>query len=323
MKIRLAVLSLLVFATPALAFDCAKARTEVEKAICADPALKQADDALGEAYAAAKSGLDPAGQAILAQSQKRWIARREFCSGMGEGMAACVRQQSEDRLSLLSGKPQGGPGAPGRLVPVLTVQDGTPQQWDIDIAAFRFAEPKTPGETAFNAAVDEIIQQAKLGPHGEDSQGMVYALQAGLSLTYASPRLISARHDFYVNQGGAHGNHGTSSINVDMASGRVLALGDVLAEPSAAILTLWCKKQIDAERARRVPEAGDVPYDEASRDATIAETVRDLSRWSIGEEEITVSFDPYAVGSYAEGSYECRFPTEGVKRMALPDAALP
>ena len=55
----------------------------------------------------------------------------------------------------------------------------------------------------------------------------------------------------------------------------------------------------------------------------IAEAVRELASWSIGEEEIAVSFDPYAVGGYAEGGYQCRFPTAGVKEMALAEAVLP
>ncbi|WP_161957379.1 hypothetical protein [Aestuariivirga litoralis] len=38
---------------------------------------------------------------------------------------------------------------------------------------------------------------------------------------------------------------------------------------------------------------------------------------------ITVSFDPYAVGAHAEGSYSCFFTTRGVKEPALPGAPLP
>ena len=55
----------------------------------------------------------------------------------------------------------------------------------------------------------------------------------------------------------------------------------------------------------------------------IADVVRDLASWSIGETDITVSFGPYAVGANAEGTYQCRFPTAGVKQMALPGAPLP
>jgi GMP synthase (glutamine-hydrolysing) len=66
---------------------------------------------------------------------------------------------------------------------------------------------------------------------------------------------MSVRHFFYVNEGGAHGNSGVTNYNIDMARGQMLAIGDVLPEPSAAILTLWCKKQIEAEKLKRSDRA--------------------------------------------------------------------
>ena len=210
-----------------------------------------------------------------------------------------------------------------KMVPVFLVQDGTAKQWDIDMALLRFADPVTAGEKLFNRLADTILRQAKLGPHGQESHDMIFAMEDSLSLTYASPRLVSARHDFYINEGGAHGNYGTDNINIDMASGKRLAIGDIVDEAGAARLTRQCKAEIDAERKQRVPDAEDVPYDAKTRDATIAETVRDLASWSIGADEITVSFDPYAVGAYAEGAYSCSFRTRDVKALARPDAALP
>lgn len=323
MKTALTTLTLLTLATPALAFDCAKATTAVEKAICADPQLKRLDGALSDAYAAVRSAAPAAEQKMLARSQKRWIAEREFCSGDDTGVAACIAQKTKDRLSLLLGTPETGPGSDARMVPVFLVQDGTKKQWDIDMSLIRFADAQTTGEKLFNRLVDAILKQAKLGPHGEDSNDRIYAMEDTLSLTYASARLVSARHDFYIDEGGAHGNYGTSNINIDMVSGRQIGIKDIVDEKGAGILTLWCKKEIDAERRKRVPDADDVPYDEKTRDATIATTVRDLTSWSIGADEITVSFDPYAVGAYAEGAYSCSFPTKGVKELALPKALLP
>ena len=319
----LLVLALLTLATPAFAFDCGKASTAVEKAICADPQLKRLDAELSDAYAAVKAASTPQEQKMLARSQKRWIGEREFCSGDDKGVDACIAQKTRERLSLLLGAPESGPGAEAKMVPVFLVQDGTTRQWDIDMSLIRFADPQTAGEKLFNRLVDGILKQAKLGPHGEDSHDMVFAMEDTLSLTYASPRLVSARHDFYINEGGAHGNYGTGNFNVDMTNGREIGIADIVDDKAAGILTLWCKKEIDAERRKRVPDAGDVPYDETTRDQTIAETVRDVKSWSIGAEEITVSFDPYAVGAYAEGSYSCSFPTKGVKALALPDAPLP
>ena len=310
-------------ATSASAFDCSQASTAVEKAICADPQLKRLDAQLSDAYAAVKAASTPQEQKMLARSQKRWIAEREYCSGDDTGVAACIAGKTKDRLSLLLGAPESGPGAQAKMVPVFLVQDGTTKQWDIDMSLLRFAAPQTAGETLFNKLVDGILKQAKLGPHGEDSHDMVFAMEDTLSLTYASPRLVSARHDFYINEGGAHGNYGTANFNIDMTSGKQIGIRDIVDDKAAGILTLWCKKEIDSERKKRVPDAEDVPYDEKTRDQTIAETVRDVKSWSIGAETITVSFDPYAVGAYAEGSYTCSFPTKGVRELARPGAPLP
>lgn len=307
---------------PAHAFDCMKARTGVEKAICADPALKRLDDDLGAAYGLLKAGFAGPEQKMLALSQKRWIARREFCASQQDAMAACVTQHTLERLALLRAQAQGGPGVQGRLVPQFLVQEGTPAQYDIDIAVLRFAEPKTAGEKTLNRLADEVLAAVTLGPHGGPEQSAILAREDSFVLTYASPAFMSVRHDFYVNEGGAHGNRGTANLNIDMASGRLLGIADVLAEPSAAILTIWCRKQIEAERRKRVPGI-DPGEGLAERDRTIAERVRDLAGWSIGEGEIVVSFDPYAVGAYAEGAYECRFPTRGVRELALPGAPLP
>ncbi len=278
--------------TPALAFDCSKAATDVEKAICADPQLKRLDDRLADAYAAVRSASSPADQKMLARSQKRWIAEREYCGGDDTGIAACVAGKTKDRLGLLLGTPESGPGAPGKLVPVFLVQDGNDRRWDIDFSLLRFVDAKTPAEKRLNTYTDGILGKAKLGPHGEDSNGMTFAMEDSLALTYASPALLSVRHDSYVNEGGAHGNYGTGNLNIDLVSGRVLGLKDIVDAAGATTLIQRCKAEIDTERRKRVPDADDVPYSEKERDATIAETVRDLGSWSIGQDEITVTFNP-------------------------------
>jgi uncharacterized protein YecT (DUF1311 family) len=307
---------------PALAFDCTKAKTAVEKAICAEPELKQVDDALATAYVALKSSLAPEDQKMLTASERRWVANREYCAQADEGLSLCVKQRTEERLRLLEGRPESGPGVGTPLVPVFLVQQGTPELYDIDMTLLRFADVTTLGKETLNRITEETLASAKLGPHGEDTQGAIFAQQDSFSLTYASPQLISVHHAFYVNEGGAHGNFGTANFNIDMETGKLLEAKDILPEPSAAILTLWCKKQIEAEKKKRVPDI-DLSEEAAERDKTIAEQVRNLGSWSIGEKEIVVSFDPYAVGTYAEGAYECRFPTAGVKQMAREGALLP
>ena len=61
----------------------------------------------------------------------------------------------------------------------------------------------------------------------------------------------------------------------------------------------------------------------AQTPALIAEHIATMSRWSLAEDEATVSFDAYAVGPYAEGSYGCTFAMDALKRLAKPGAPLP
>jgi uncharacterized protein YecT (DUF1311 family) len=59
-------------------FDCASVRLDVEKEICASPALSQIDADIATAYATAQRVLDAAGKAALAASQKEFVAVRNL-----------------------------------------------------------------------------------------------------------------------------------------------------------------------------------------------------------------------------------------------------
>jgi uncharacterized protein len=54
----------------AASFDCARAATPVENAICADPVRSRLDVDIAAAYAAAGEGLDDAMRARLQRSQR-------------------------------------------------------------------------------------------------------------------------------------------------------------------------------------------------------------------------------------------------------------
>jgi len=58
-------------------FDCAKAKTTVEKTICANPTLSKLDDELDEAYKAAIMVDDTS---VLTRQQSSWLKERNNCS---------------------------------------------------------------------------------------------------------------------------------------------------------------------------------------------------------------------------------------------------
>jgi uncharacterized protein len=94
---------LLVLLAPAArgaSFDCNKARTPVEKAICADPHLSSLDGRLARAYGAAleKAGDD---EMALRQDQRDWLrALNAGCTGSGIG--ACIEKRETERIQMLS-----------------------------------------------------------------------------------------------------------------------------------------------------------------------------------------------------------------------------
>jgi uncharacterized protein len=90
------VLFLLLGTAQAASFPCDKARSAIEKAICADADVSALDEHLGQYYAAARSALKGAAS-CLASDQRNWLrTRRDACKD-----AACLRQAYLQRLAEL------------------------------------------------------------------------------------------------------------------------------------------------------------------------------------------------------------------------------
>jgi uncharacterized protein len=95
----------------AASYDCAKAKTPAEKAICADPLLSSLDDQLGLVYRQLMRQLQEPEKSALKTSQFAWL--RELAACMGKAQSnECIRVAYETRLDFLGGAPI-APGAPG------------------------------------------------------------------------------------------------------------------------------------------------------------------------------------------------------------------
>jgi len=107
----LAALAAALAAAPALAagpsFDCAKAQSGAETAICADPELSELDLRLGEAYAgamAAAKGLDSGAAEAAARlrvEQRGWIKGRDECWKSETGLMPCIGDMTRARTAEL------------------------------------------------------------------------------------------------------------------------------------------------------------------------------------------------------------------------------
>lgn len=85
----------LSFTVQGASFDCAKAKTKVEKLVCADPALSKQDETMQSAYQNAyKRTADPAELKI---EQRRWLEVRNACKD-----SRCLVQAYRERLDRLN-----------------------------------------------------------------------------------------------------------------------------------------------------------------------------------------------------------------------------
>ena len=81
-----------------ISFDCNKATTETEIAICADPELSALDELMGQAYRLAKTSADWMTPKELRNSQKAWLQQRNRCSENFD----CLRSSYVQRLEEVS-----------------------------------------------------------------------------------------------------------------------------------------------------------------------------------------------------------------------------
>jgi uncharacterized protein YecT (DUF1311 family) len=303
-------------AAPALALDCAKAKTAEEKAICADPAAIAADEAMTKAYNALALSFSATGKAALLTSQRRWLKRRGYiCAGdEGDGaVASCIVKETRDRRAFLQGEPSSGPGARQRLVPVLIQHVGKKNEYDLDVNALRFADPRLAGEKLFNAKVDDLLKAVPKIDQSDIRQNMIYSYQLDVSAPFVSPKFAAGHIELYDFSGGAHGNSTTSNFAIDMDTGKELNFFDFFQPAARRTFVQACLDQIKQQKREKMPDG---PFDvvsAAERKKTIEDSIGDLTRWSVSADKAEVTFDPYALGAYVEGSYQCDFPAEMLK----------
>jgi len=321
------VLSLPAFAlcaaAPADALDCARASSASEKAICADPAALRADADLGKAYEALLAAAPHAQKAGVVAAEARWIKARdsECAEEKGAALSACLKGATERRRAYLTGAPEAGPGAPGRLVPVFRIEEGGAGKADIDLELLTFPEPANAGERAFNAAVAKLSEDI-VEPEKGDPNADRYAYARTMRLVYASPRFVSAHVDAYEDTGGAHPNGFTANVNVDMRLGRELSFADLLDKAAAGKMVSLCTNQVRKQKIDKGETAEDIG-DLAGLRKNVEEATANLNVWSFGADAATIDYDPYSVGAYAEGAFTCTLPYATLRPLAKPDFPFP
>jgi uncharacterized protein YecT (DUF1311 family) len=288
-----AVLTLITGRTAA-AINCNAASTRQEKAICADPAAKAADDQMTAAFAALRASTPDKDRDALVTDQRQWIRTRDDnctyadSSGRllaGPALSACLRKQSDARRLFLSGLPADGPGLSGSIRPFfLKGKDGR------TISGLRFAPPRSDGERAFNRAVDELVKTVNVSDGSEGDKTDDFSM----TFTYASSALVSAEVVIsYPNS--AHPVPMHEEINVNLAAGRMLTFEDVFRGEALASLVSQCRPKFDdfIGEAAKSDLSDNEMRDEIlkDREALVQRSFGEMTRWSVGSRQMTLTVE--------------------------------
>ena len=321
----LAFAILLALPASSVAFDCKKAATPSEKAICADPAALAADAAMSAAFQGLLQSAPASQRPQIAGAQARWLPTRDgnCVDSKGPRLGACLARESDRRRAFLTGQPESGPGAAGRIAPWFRYEKGGKGRAEVDLELLKFVDPKSAAERAFNAAVEKLTGDI-VQPEKDDPNPGSYAYDWSMSLAYASPRFVSAHLSGYWNGGGAHPNTLTANVNVDFAAGREARFEDAFAADGAAKIVALCLQSVREQKKERLGDDAPKTADDLKSLAhDLEEATRKLGAWSFGADKATVDYDPYAVGAYAEGAYVCEIPYATLRGLTKPGFPLP
>lgn len=311
-----------IAAGPAAAMNCQAASTRQEKAICADPAAKAADEQMAEAFTVLRSRISGPDRDALVTDQRHWITTRNDMCGTdsrdaplaGPSLSACLERESNQRRLFLSGMPSEGPGLPGAIQPFFRKGKGD----DRVISGLRLAAPQSEGERLFNRAVDAQLRNVNVSDGSEGDATDDFSM----TLTYASPALVSA--DVTISYPtSAHPMDHHANINVDLAAGRMLAFENVFLREALDPLLAKCRPQLDDFiGAAAKADLSDNDMRESilkDREKLVRMSAGDIQQWSLGRGQMTLIIDDAANSRITS---TCHLDTASLKPLMQPGFSL-
>jgi uncharacterized protein len=286
----------------AFAFDCSKAETADEKAICQTPTLLAQDEKVNVAFKKIMAAASPEAKDNLRKSQRLWLRNDRNC----EGDFTCLDKAMERRLRAFSVTASSGPGTGAAMV-FTTFADDAPD-WSV-LEGPRFVTEDQPYKAAWNKAFDSAVELRKQNPTppveedvGDDPIGHNFNSDE-FSITFASPTLLSGtQYSNTYNAGAAHPEWTESKINLHVPSGEVVTFAEMIIPEKADALLQLCAQQ--SETVGGVTDE-DMP--------ALKSAVTDLTYWSFFDTEVNLTFPPYTIGGYNQAITGCKFTAAELK----------
>jgi len=190
-------------------FDCKKAATAFEKAVCADPKVSKLDEDLAAGYNKAIAALSKDGQKILRDGQRRWLSyANDFCLKYKNDQQNCLELVYERRIQDMdTAAKKIGPFVFSRIDYFYVKDDpdfGRPSQGETSYP--RIDNPTTEALKKWNSVMAPVTAN---GDYGDEETGCDNF--DGFTIISATDSMISAElTNWMFGHGAAHGYGGTN-----------------------------------------------------------------------------------------------------------------
>lgn len=314
-RLALALVGLFFIASPAAAasFDCAKASTPFEKAICSDDALSLGDEVLAQAYATALGGLSKYAADEIKAAQRDWLGYAErSCSDDAQPITTdytdeqkqCLASTFRSRVQdLEASRMLGG----FRFYPIdryMVEQDTEAQPEDFNKVAdkqFQIVKIDRGDDiaAAFNEAVDGIMagQGNFFEPGTTDIAPGDVSSDYDISTTVTdvtTNRISLQTNEYWYGHGAAHGNYFITNRHFLLGEKRMLEASDIFEGEG------WEDKLGDIALEAIKAKLGEDYF--ATSDDDTRKIAIDPLRWGFSEEGLMIQFNIYEVTAYAMGA---------------------
>jgi uncharacterized protein len=300
----------------AASFDCTKARTAQEKAICGTPALSAADDQMAAAYKAWLAAAQPGWADGIRENQIVWLRFRDAncpAADAAPDLVACLNDIYKGRVDRLQGMVQQIAGvtfvSQAITLTVHDTPDSAPPAGATEVtpgfgtleASWPQASSTSAQLTAWNSAiVPAVIQTANANEtvSAKDWKGLA---QPGvdLSLTatvdHLNTQWISATIDDLYDGHGAHPTENTAEFYWMLGEQRALKPEDVFLPKSG--WDTWMAKRLDSYLQQVLDSNGNDQrqYKPGDLPGIVTNTVD----WKLEPAGFSIFFQPYQVACYA------------------------
>lgn len=314
----------------AASFDCAKAATPFETAICGNDALSKADDRLAKTYATAIGGLSEAALANMRNGQREWLSfAQRACTRDAQPIASgsydergteCLVQLFDDRSAVLeSSRMMSGV----RFYPISRyAADADPYEVDNPdsnwpVSKQELSVIQVDGDEDFVSAFNALTRETMLfdraessgtaDADGDEDASSDSSNSISVDELAGTERISLVEQTYWYGHGAAHGNWGISYQHFLRSEKRWMTASDLFAGKG------WQKVLLDLTIAALEDEHGDMlMLDDPSY---LADIVIDPARWKLSDAYgLIIQFQPYEVAAYAYGA-----PTARVSWDALED----